>query len=128
MEVETIEVATRMATRGKRISHWLMYVERWIHSFRRKWSEQRAEDASNAAAMALLLLALIGRYTRPGVRNAALFCKHMSQRGMQAANSSVPLSPSPLTLSAHQHADQISVLGYRRKDDDEVEEMRLELK
>jgi hypothetical protein len=104
-----------------------MCVERWIHSSRKNWIEQRAEDAPNATAMGLLLLALIGRYTRPGVRNAALFCKHLSHRGMQAANISVLLSPSPPTLSAHQAADQVSVLDYRRKDVDELEEMRLKL-
>ena len=104
-----------------------MCVERWTHSSRKNWIEQRAEDAPNAAAMGLLLLALIGRYTRPGVRNAALFCKYLSHRGMQAANTLVPLSSSPLTLSAHQAADQVSVLDYRRNDVDELGEMRLEL-
>jgi hypothetical protein len=77
--------------------------------------------------MGLLWQALIGRYTRPGVRNAALSRKHLSHRGMQAANTLVPLSSSPLTLSAHQAADQVSVLDYRRNDVDELQEMRLEL-
>jgi hypothetical protein len=48
------------------MSQWLMCVERWIHSSLRKWTEERTEDASNAAAMGLPFPALVGRYTRPG--------------------------------------------------------------
>jgi hypothetical protein len=71
---------------------------------------------------------LIGRYTRPGVRNVALFCKHLSHRGMQAANTLRPLFPSPSTLSALQLPDHVSVLDYGRNDVEVLEKMRLKLK
>jgi hypothetical protein len=92
------------------MSQWLMCVEIWIHSSMRKWTEERARHAPNAAAMGLPLPALIGRHTRPGVRNVALFCKHLSRRGMQAANTLLPFVPKSTYLVRNSNQPTKSVL------------------
>jgi hypothetical protein len=84
------------------MSQWLTCVERWIHSSMRRWTEERARHAPNAAAMGLPLPALIGRHTRPGVRNVALFCK--------AANTLLPFVPKSTCLVRNSNRPTKSVL------------------
>jgi len=78
--------------------------------------------------MGLPFQALIGRMMRPGVRNAALFCKHLVSSAECKRHITLrPLYPSPSTLSALQAGDQGSVLDHGRNDVEVLDEMRLEL-